>query len=1266
MKQKLRAFNKDTLALALLSLIGVATHLPWFFTFKHFTSGDWWFIGLERYKDFLQFSPIWVSNNLGGMSATPHFYVVRYLEALTTTLGATFALNQKLFFFLPIVLVSLWGSYALLRMYFTARFAFLGALVYGFNTIFLFNQVGALTIEVVYALAPVSVYLFKRLLEAPKNGRLIVASAFLLSVMVFYELRISLLVIGTLFGLLLFNTLFREGRWRYLWPRAFSFGAVLTGVLLINSFWILPTVFNTGSSAMAELAGRGLFVSFSDVLNGLTLHHPFWTGERPTTFVSQPIPVYAWLVPIVAFAGFVIRPLKAHKEIYFWGLLTLGGIFLVKQVNEPFLMAYPWLYEHIPGFGAFRESSKFYLFITLSYAVLIPFSVGRIEETLAARAASAKKNLLGYGKYAVYALACGLFLWNAAPLVNGTFRTLMLPHDMPGDYTKLNAFIDSQRDYFRTLWVPVNSRWATDTNRHPNLIATQLTQGQWLSQLGDDPDIEKPTLRDKVASMLANPSTKDFLALSSVKYVVVPLRDLESEDDFFKYYGDDRQFYLDKLNAIPYLRPVDLGLSEVAVYENTSAAPYISASSDMHLFTSLARLSDNYDFVTKGLGEQFTFASTTKDQPAFPAKTVVPLFQEAKTSPLGQDVPALAKPLVYIRSSGDMEYTLQKGKLTLYAKDQDQLLVNNNPVRNTAPLQQLGVAQLPTDTPAYLQIGGQLSEIQKADTTRKLGVVSEPLTIYSAEKKQLVPNASFDHALWQDRVADCNNYDNAPQINMQRVTDQLSGSSVLELKANRHTACTETTAENPSTQPFLFSLDYRVEVGDKAAFEIVFNDTAKTTVKKELSATAKWRTFRQIMVPPAGATAFTVRLLGYPEYQMRSYATSYYDNVQAVALRPLLKTNASPSYRPYDLPPSLPLHFSYKTTGQGPNTNLIPNGSFEDKLWQDRVGDCNQYDDRPVIGMKRVNGATPGSKALQLEARRHAACTQTNRIKVQENNTYLFSFDYQSPNAKRASYYIAFNDPAHTVIKGDVAIKNRNWATFTRQIKAPLDATEAALVLYAYSDEYEQLTIINRYDNVVLTHVPDTQNRFYLVNRPERELARPASVTFDAPSATKKHIHIKGAGTSFYLAMGEAYHPAWKLSAGNVAVSQQHHYKLGDVMNGWYIDADALCATPGICKNNSDGTYDIELVAEFGLQKWVGTGLLIGGGTVATGMVYSLISWGRQLRRRQQKRRQKVPLYTDKPDGTHFVVRAPQNVHVPPRTQQPKIPKRPGRKVVQL
>ena len=324
--------------------------------------------------------------------------------------------------------------------------------------------------------------------------------------------------------------------------------------------------------------------------------------------------------------------------------------------------------------------------------------------------------------------------------------------------------------------------------------------------------------------------------------------------------------------------------------------------------------------------------------------------------------------------------------------------------------------------------------------------------------------------------------------------------------------------------------------------------------------------------------------------------------------------------------------------------NVLANGSFEMGMWGEKVGDCNKYDDNGLLAMSlNTQEKTDGNQSIQLEATRHIACTSI-RTAVASSSTYMLSFDYQSPNAKIASYYVGYNDPAKTSTKEDLKVESASWHSFSKIIEVPSGATTLSLYLYAKSTD-RKTNIINRYDNVQLIEVPDLRDAFYLVSEPiGPPLVEPRSVSFDLVNPTKKLVHIKGATAAFFLAMSESYHDQWQLQLNNEKVhgflegwwpfakpdrvGDEYHYKLNGFLNGWYVDTAELCAgsreevlgTSEIqtaCTQNADGSYDIEFVIEFWPQRWFYLGLLISGTTLLGCLGYLGYEGVRRLRRKQ-------------------------------------------------
>lgn len=100
--------------------------------------------------------------------------------------------------------------------------------------------------------------------------------------------------------------------------------------------------------------------------------------------------------------------------------------------------------------------------------------------------------------------------------------------------------------------------------------------------------------------------------------------------------------------------------------------------------------------------------------------------------------------------------------------------------------------------------------------------------------------------------------------------------------------------------------------------------------------------------------------------------------------------------------------------------NLIANASLEAGPWQQQVGDCNAYDDKPAIGMVVDNtNASDGEKSLRLTAERHIACSGPTDIAIKPGATYLLSMDYQSSGKRQAGFHISFDDSEGMFKKGN-------------------------------------------------------------------------------------------------------------------------------------------------------------------------------------------------------------------------------------------------------
>jgi len=337
--------------------------------------------------------------------------------------------------------------------------------------------------------------------------------------------------------------------------------------LFLNLYWIIALAkLNVVSNN--SLFSRGLFGnSYMNILESIALFHPYWTGGKYYPFIVQPIPPYFFIIPLFAFLGLWVK--KNNKDVIFFGLLSLLGILLSKQVAPPFENLYLWLYSYFPGFNAFREASKFYFVVALGYSVLIGAFSAWIWEL------KANSPKLIYLKYCFSVIIITVLLINTKPIITGEIGTLFVPRTIPNDYIILKNFVLGQNTFFRTLWIPTDSRWGIYNNLHPKISLVNAINMDWISF--QTAKIPTDSEEDRIIRLLNQPFSQKLLNDSSIKYLIVPLQDKENDDDFYVYYGH-RNYYIDKLNEIPYLKKRDIGTKEVVVYEINEYRPHIYVS----------------------------------------------------------------------------------------------------------------------------------------------------------------------------------------------------------------------------------------------------------------------------------------------------------------------------------------------------------------------------------------------------------------------------------------------------------------------------------------------------------------------------------------------------------------------------------------------------------------------------------------------------------------------------------------------------------------
>jgi len=552
----------------LLAVIGIVTHHAWFTNLSILTYGDCVIDFPEKTAELMQSPQAWSSNAMGARDMVGVFWPLLFSFGLLANLNISPALIERITYLWPIALLTPICMYYLAFYILKSRVgAFTSAVVYTFNIPFIVWSTGILTAHMAMTLTPLLLLTYFIALE--KESFLYgVLSSILIFVVGFYDFRFLYLVVWILFFYtILHYIVFKAKEITISKKTLLMFAPLIVLPILLNLYW-LPSLFQAGFGG--GMLSRDLFgTSFVDLAKSIFLFEYLWNGSEMVAFVVRPIPILCLPIPFLAILGIYFTKGK-NKYVLYFALLSLAGIFLTKMDHEPFSEIYSWLYLKFPGFNAFRDSTKFYFYIALGYAVLI----GAFAKYLAIMPALPfwkKASRIG-----LIILINAIFLWNAKPLITGEIRTIYVPREVPNDYLILKDFLKQQDGFFRTLYVPRESHWGYYTNQHPKISNIDLYSGGWKSFVISNEHISQALL-----SIFQQNFSSNLLNVSSVKYVIVPTRDAISDDDFFVYYGNSRSQYIQALNQLSYLKKINIGTKELLVYENTNYRPHIYSTPEV-------------------------------------------------------------------------------------------------------------------------------------------------------------------------------------------------------------------------------------------------------------------------------------------------------------------------------------------------------------------------------------------------------------------------------------------------------------------------------------------------------------------------------------------------------------------------------------------------------------------------------------------------------------------------------------------------------------
>lgn len=527
------------------------------------TADDWPHFFPETLADFPLFPPAWVpthGNGLGGevvvYALDSYLYLVNWL--FVSTLGLPWEITYKVFIFSLFILLSILSSIYLLKV--TLRNIsilqmIICSLLFTANTYFLMvvdgGQVG---VALAYSLVPLVLARFIILIEnvfvfSERKFQSALIAGLVLAIHVMFDVRIAfltILAVGLYFLFCTIQNILKNNIRFLLHALIFVFVIPIGITLLLHMSWVLPLMFFKSILVQDVIhrqtsVGAFTYFSFASFPQTFSLLHPNWP-ENIFGKVYFMKPEFL-LLPILAYSSLLFLDRKYIKIIAFFVFLGILGAFLAKGANEPFGLLNELFYQYIPGMSMFRDPTKFYFLIAVSYSILIPFSLVQISGKL-------KSKLVIKTGLLLFALCYLLFL--IYPVYSNQLKGTFAYRQIPNEYLKLKDFLHSQPTFSRTLWVPRPQRYNFYSYTHPAISATGLF---------------KASNSAEIFNYLHKPNAKQYLATISVQYIIVPY------DAFGEIFVKDRKYdekkYQDvvkELDSITWLEKID-GFGKIAVYK---------------------------------------------------------------------------------------------------------------------------------------------------------------------------------------------------------------------------------------------------------------------------------------------------------------------------------------------------------------------------------------------------------------------------------------------------------------------------------------------------------------------------------------------------------------------------------------------------------------------------------------------------------------------------------------------------------------------------
>ena len=506
-------------------------------------ANDFPYIFSDSLKESFQLPSTWISKGGEGMGEpgvlTMWSWPIDFLYGLGGKIGISFEILEKFLGALLVIVLGVLSIQKLLNKFgVKGEAAFVASLFYLTSSyMILLIDGGQLQIAIAYSFFPLVFVWMSEGIEGGLKNKIIGGLG--ISLLGFLDIRFVYVFLLLLAIWVFYNSLFLRKENVLSWVKnVITSGLVSLFVFVgLHFYWILPLVMGRGASLNSNLTRLTQVTSlgFTNIGHALFLLQPHWF-KNVFGKITQ-LRVEFIIIPILAFLAPV---LKRSKNVGFWLFVALIGIFLVKGANPPLQDIYNWLFANIPGFSLFRDSTKFFFLVALSYSVLIGITVEELGKRLSWKIENGRWKTIF-----VPLLLTSYFLLLIHPVwlskMTGTFSEPMYKEE----FLKAADILKKDDNFGRIFWIPSRASLGFASPAHPSAEA-----GRFISKrpfaIGIVGDYE-------VFNFLREaPFMGEIFKIAGIKYIAYPYPDTRREElneDNVSYYNT----FLDQLSNLPWI-----------------------------------------------------------------------------------------------------------------------------------------------------------------------------------------------------------------------------------------------------------------------------------------------------------------------------------------------------------------------------------------------------------------------------------------------------------------------------------------------------------------------------------------------------------------------------------------------------------------------------------------------------------------------------------------------------------------------------------------